>query len=354
MAGRDTNEKKEARGEVFPRERNGYSVSAVNEYIERMNRKFEDTLYDYRRQITDLKRDLEEKSAISPESIDKLLEQLSDANSELEEASAQIEVLVAERDALQQQLAELSAEVERLRAPVEHSGSYDDDVEPIFEPDPIHETGIKGQLDVMEENPVEPVIEILPYDDRDELEFTAVKGESDAADDSIICWPSLDGACYVKSDDDELVPDEGEAEIYEITPSADSHVIPVDTVHSAESRAEEIIAEARAAAEKILEEANSEARQLRANHLIKTNEEARAIKREAYLRAKLMLDRISRKLQSQFDGYFSDFTQAGYQAQRDIVDTLIKLRVSLDDLSYTASDRANQIIEEFKENASDG
>ena len=128
---------------------------------------------------------------------------------------------------------------------------------------------------------------------------------------------------------------------------------PLDFASDTECRVEETLSEARSAAKKIIEEASAEANRLRNSCLSKAGEEARAIKREAYLRARLMLDRISRKLQSQFDSCLQDVTAAGIDAYRELVDQFLKLRVALDDLSFTASDSSSQILEKFCSDTND-
>lgn len=341
MAGRETEVKKNTGGEAFPRERNGYSVFAVNEYIERMNRKFEDTLYDYKRQIVELKRDLEDRSAIAPAGIDNLLEQLGDIKTELEKAQAEIERLTAERDELQTRLAEISAEAEQLRAESElmHSSMTDDAARELFFSTPQDSFAQTDEPDSVDEH----LIEILPYGSQSTSETEKSNTDGSTADEEL-CWPSLGDACYRKNPDD--AQEKHDDKIYEIAPTAATTIIHFDAA-GIDEHAGEIIAEARAQAEKILQDAEDEAERIRAVCLQKAGEEARAIKHEAYLRAKLMLDRIGRKLYVRFDGCFRDITEAGWIAHRDIMDSLIKMRVSLDDLSYTASDRAKQILDEF-------
>ncbi|HPT84755.1 MAG TPA: hypothetical protein PK778_02010 [Bacillota bacterium] len=341
MTGRDTSDKKTATGEVFPRERNGYSVSAVNEYIERLNRKFEDTLYDYRRQIVELKRDLEQKTAPAPEDIDKLLEELGESKNKLDEAKSEIERLKSERDALLKQVEQLNEKTERLRALLEGGASRHEGFGMLGAEDEFEADGAEIRRDASMGGP-RPVVEFLPPDD------TELGSEENAADgEPFLNWLELDSDTIdLNSGSEEYAEGEGE-EIYEITPTNAAQSAAAETDES--TRADEIVAEARRFADKIVKDAAKDAERLRASRLQKAKEEARAIKHEAYLRARLMLDRVSRKLYAQFEECLGGIADAGYGAHREVTDLFIKLRVCFDDLNFTASDRSKQILKEFDE-----
>lgn len=383
MAGRNTQVRRAANGEAFPREKNGYAVEAVKDYIENLNRRFEDTLYDYKRQIVDLKRELDAQSASGAPGadMDKLLERLGEAQNELDAAQARIEELTGERDSLLQKVAELSAEIMHYRTLAELDEKYERSDSGHMYEIPTAGTAIPefslhidasagtpadtGSAGVAEEinndaKPDEPVLTFQMYEVPEHSDITVIpdggEADSEGTDTEFICWPALDNGCFVKPVQDESDSEEADSNIYEIKPSAEpgsdftSHANGILT--DAAKRSAEIIAEAREEAKRILQAAGEEADMLRAERLVKTNEEARVIKREAYLRARLMLERISRKLNTQADSYYSALTDSGLDAYRELTDILVRMRVTIDDLSYTALDSAQQAIEEFKHETS--
>lgn len=385
MAGRNPQVKKAADGEAFPREKNGYAVEAVKEYIENLNRRFEDTLYDYKRQIVELKRELDVKStgdAPNPD-INKLLKQLDDAQNELEAANTRIEELAAERESLLEKVAQQSVEILRYRALAELDDMYeradsghmyeiptDDSAIPKFGMHIDASADIPGDIgsttdadDISPETDTgsdESLLAIPVYEVSEHSNVTVIPDggseETDDTDSEFICWPSLDNACFVKPPSDEYDSEEADSNIYEIKPSAEpvsgfmAH--PDGILTDAAKHSAEIIAEAREEAKRILQAADEDAERLRAERLMKTNEEARVIKREAYLRAKLMLERISRKLNTQIDSCYNALTDSGLNTYRGLTDLLVKLRVAVDDLNYTALDTAQQAMEEFRHDTS--
>jgi|GEM_PF-923004 hypothetical protein len=355
---------------AFPRDKNGYAVNAVNDYIADMNRRFEDTVYDYKRQIYELKQELDELKTEKLDNVNKLAYE-AEFNSRLSEAQETITALTFQRDELSHKISELSADAVRIRVEAElaEQRSFE-------QSDDFYE--IKMQDNILQEfkpyaGPTVNVIRNakLGYNENEqdktiEKEIPNIIFTKEHSENESDGWPSL-SETIIEADEialqtlpqldeepdniDDINTECANNLIYEIKPveSNDNYIKEQAEITMADAahRSAELIAEAREEAKKLLREAEDESERMRLELLYKTNEEARVIKRETYLRTRLMLERISRKLNAQIDDCCRAITSFGLDTNRELSDRLVRLKISIDDFTYDSEDTAKQIKQEF-------